>query len=60
VDIPYAAFEGFEADAAERIFHVVFDPAGGLVTGYADLRPRHRPRTTAACAWSACRAKSHR
>ncbi|MDA0236782.1 MAG: sensor histidine kinase N-terminal domain-containing protein, partial [Proteobacteria bacterium] len=43
VDIPYAAFEGFEADAAERIFHAVFDPAGGLVTGYADLRPPELP-----------------
>ena len=43
VDIPYAAFEGFEADAAERIFHAVFDPAGGLVTGYVDLRPPELP-----------------
>ncbi len=43
VDIPYAAFEGFETDAAERIFHAVFDPAGGLVTGYADLRPTTLP-----------------
>lgn len=43
VDIPYAAFEGFEDDAAERIFHAVFDPAGGLVTGYADLRPPQLP-----------------
>ena len=43
VDIPYAAFEGFEDDAAERIFHAVFDPAGGLVTGYADLRPPELP-----------------
>jgi len=43
VDIPYAAFEGFEDDSAERIFHAVFDPAGGLVTGYADLRPPEMP-----------------
>ncbi len=39
VDIPYSAFEGFEDRAQERIFHAVLDPAGELVTGYADLRP---------------------
>lgn len=43
VDIPYAAFEGFEDSAAERIFHAVFDAAGVLVTGYADLRPPESP-----------------
>lgn len=45
VDIPYAAFEGFEAAAAERIFHAVFDPGGKLVTGYADLLPEAIPDT---------------
>lgn len=45
VDIPYAAFEGFEAAAAERIFHAVFDPAGKLVTGYGDLLPAVVPDT---------------
>ena len=39
LDIPYAAFEGFEDAAQERIYHAVIDPAGGLLTGYDDLRP---------------------
>ncbi len=39
LDIPYAAFEGFEDKAQERIFHAVLDPAGKLLTGYIDLLP---------------------
>jgi two-component system sensor histidine kinase TctE len=39
LDIPYAAFEGFEDAAQERIYHAVIDPAGRLLTGYAGLHP---------------------
>jgi two-component system sensor histidine kinase TctE len=46
LDIPYAAFEGFEDAAQERIYHAVIDPAGGLLTGYEDLRPPQPPPDT--------------
>ncbi|MBD5801510.1 Sensor protein QseC [Azoarcus sp. Aa7] len=37
VDVPYSAFEVFEAGVQERIFYAVFAPDGRLVTGYEDL-----------------------
>ena len=46
LDIPYAAFEGFEDAAQERIYHAVIDPAGRLLTGYEDLRPPQAPADT--------------
>ena len=46
LDIPYAALEGFEDAAQERIFHAVIDPAGRLLTGYEDLRPPQAPPDT--------------
>lgn len=39
LDIPYAAFEGFEDAAQERIYHAVIDAGGVVLTGYDDLRP---------------------
>ena len=37
VDVPYSAFETFEAGAQESIFYAVIGPDGRLVTGYDDL-----------------------
>lgn len=37
VDVPYSAFEVFEAGVQERIFYAVIAPDGRLVTGYDDL-----------------------
>ena len=45
VDIPYAAFEMFEENAQERIFHAIVHPSGATVTGYPDLRPPIPPQT---------------
>lgn len=39
VDVPYSAFEVFEAGVQERIFYAVIAPDGRLVTGYEDLAP---------------------
>ena len=39
VDVPYSAFEVFEAGAQERIFYAVIGPDGARVTGYEDLSP---------------------
>ena len=39
VDVPYAAFEVFEAGVQERIYYAVIAPNGSFVTGYEDLRP---------------------
>ncbi|MCB1899419.1 sensor histidine kinase [Cognatazoarcus halotolerans] len=39
VDVPYSAFEVFEAGVQERIFYAVIGPDGKLVTGYEDLAP---------------------
>lgn len=39
VDIPYAAFDVFEAGVEERIFYAVIGPGGQRLTGYADLAP---------------------
>ncbi|NMF87931.1 sensor histidine kinase [Aromatoleum petrolei] len=43
VDVPYSAFEVFEAGVQERIFYAVFAPDGRLVTGYEDLRAPRVP-----------------
>jgi two-component system sensor histidine kinase TctE len=39
VDVPYSAFETFEAGAQESIYYAVIGPDGALVTGYDDLPP---------------------
>lgn len=44
VDIPYSAFEVFEENAQERIFHAIVHPSGDTVTGYPDLRPPITPQ----------------
>ncbi|WP_018992863.1 sensor histidine kinase [Aromatoleum toluclasticum] len=43
VDVPYSAFEVFEAGVQERVFYAVVAPDGRLVTGYDDLRPPRMP-----------------
>ena len=39
VDVPYSAFEVFEAGVQERIFYAVVGPDGRVITGYDDLLP---------------------
>ncbi|MEZ5610388.1 MAG: sensor histidine kinase [Rhodocyclaceae bacterium] len=39
VDVPYSAFEVFEAGVQERIYYAVIGPDGKAVTGYDDLSP---------------------
>lgn len=39
VDIPFAAFDTFESDVQERVFHAVIGPDGRPLTGYDDLAP---------------------
>lgn len=39
VDVPYSAFETFEAGAQESVFYAVIGPDGVPVTGYDDLAP---------------------
>lgn len=39
VDVPYSAFEVFEAGVQERVFYAVIGPDGDTVTGYDDLVP---------------------
>ncbi|MFV0662850.1 sensor histidine kinase [Denitromonas sp.] len=39
VDVPYSAFEVFEAGVQERVFYAVIGPDGQTVTGYDDLAP---------------------
>ena len=37
VDVPYSAFEVFEAGVPVRIFYAVVGPDGRVITGYDDL-----------------------
>ncbi|MBT0961983.1 sensor histidine kinase [Denitromonas iodatirespirans] len=39
VDVPYSAFEVFEAGVQERVYYAVIGPDGRTVTGYDDLVP---------------------
>ena len=44
VNVPYSAFDVFEAGVQERVFYAVIAPDGHLVTGYEDLlAPRAPP-----------------
>ncbi|NMF97785.1 sensor histidine kinase N-terminal domain-containing protein [Aromatoleum toluolicum] len=43
VNVPYSAFDVFEAGVQERVFYAVIAPDGRLVTGYEDLLAPHAP-----------------